>query len=133
MTSSTVRVSAKIITWIHSNPGMIVLQPRYYSFQRTFPIHKYGDWLEIGCMARFFATAVPRATMGNKLALDPRMGCAFSAAARLYCDFHESSAALCLWLMFFLLDIELVAHLAPQHCYIVRFVSSLVDVLFLSI
>ena len=68
-----VGILAKIITRINSNIGMIVLQRRYYSYQRTFPIHKYGVWLEIGCMRRFFVTAIPRATIRNELALDLRM------------------------------------------------------------
>ena len=73
MTSSTVRISTKIITWINRKPWEIVLQHRYYSYERTFPIHEYGVWLEIRCIRQFFVTAVPRATIGNKVALGPRM------------------------------------------------------------
>ena len=59
MTSSTVRISTKITTWIHSNPGKIVFQRRCYSYQRTFSIHEYGVWLEIGCKRRFWSQQLP--------------------------------------------------------------------------
>ena len=34
----------------------------------------YGVWLEMGYIRRFFVTAVSRATIQNKQALDARMG-----------------------------------------------------------
>ena len=46
MTSSTVWISTKMIPRVHSKPGKIVLQHRYYWYQRTFPNHEYGVWLE---------------------------------------------------------------------------------------
>ena len=64
MTSSTVWISTKMIPRVHSKPGKIVLQHRYYWYQRTFPNHEYGVWLDTGCMKRFFVTAVVRATGG---------------------------------------------------------------------
>ena len=64
MTSWTVWISTKMIPQVHSKPGKIVLQHRYYWYQRTFLNHKYGVWLETGCMKRFFVTAVVRATSG---------------------------------------------------------------------
>ena len=51
----------------------MVLQHRYYLYQRTLPMHEYGVWLEIGCIRRFFITALPRATIRNKAALGLKM------------------------------------------------------------
>ena len=73
MTSSTVRISTKIITWIYNNAGKIVLQRRYYSYQRIFLIHEYGVWLEIECIRRFFFTAVPRVTIRSNVILVSRL------------------------------------------------------------
>ena len=73
MTSSTVRISTKIITWIYNNAGKIVLQRRYYSYQRIFLIHEYGVWLEIGCIRRFFFTAVSRVTIRSNVILVSRL------------------------------------------------------------
>ena len=73
MTSSTVRISTKIITWIYNNAGKIVLQRRYYSYQRIFLIHEYGVWLEIGCIRRFFFTAVSMVTIRSNVILVSRL------------------------------------------------------------
>ena len=50
ITPLTVRISAKIITRIHSK-RKIVVQHRYYSYQRTFMFQKYGAPLGRGCIA----------------------------------------------------------------------------------
>ena len=46
-----------------------MLQHRYYLYQRTFPIHEYGVWLEISYMKRFFVTAVYRVTTQSNVIL----------------------------------------------------------------
>ena len=40
----------------------MILQQRYFSYQRTFSFHEYGVWLEKRCMKRFIVIAVARAT-----------------------------------------------------------------------
>ena len=69
MTSSTVRISTKIIPRVHRKPGKIMLQHRYYLYQTTFPINEYGVWLEISYMKRFFVTAVYRVTTQSNVIL----------------------------------------------------------------
>ena len=47
----------------------MILQHRYFSYQRTFPIHEYGVSLEISYMKRFFVTAVYRVTTQSNVIL----------------------------------------------------------------
>ena len=58
-----------MILQVHSKPGKIMLQHRYYLYQRTFPINEYGVWLEISYMKRFFVTAVYRVTTQSNVIL----------------------------------------------------------------
>ena len=69
ITTSTVRISTKIIPRVHSKPGKIMLQHRYYLYQKTFLIHEYGVWLEISYVKKFFVTAVYRVTTQSNVIL----------------------------------------------------------------
>ena len=72
----------------------MVLQHRYYLYQRTLPMHEYGVWLEIGCIRRFFVTAVPRANIRNKVALG--LGMAYNHMPHSTCQCYNCSTAECI-------------------------------------
>ena len=63
----------KAVSRVTIRSNVILERGWYYSYQRTFPIHEYVVWLEIGWIRRFLVIAVPWATIQNKVALDPRM------------------------------------------------------------
>ena len=61
MTSSTVRVLAKILKLKQSDPRMVEFQHWYFLYQGTVSIHKHGTGVDIGCIRRIHLPAVPRA------------------------------------------------------------------------
>ena len=68
-----------------------MLQHRYYLYQRTFPIHEYGVWLEISYMKRFFVTAVYRVTTQSNVILVEGDSSHHYGGATYYCNVPNKS------------------------------------------
>ena len=71
MTSSAVRISAKMVKLKQRESNRFEFQYQYFLYQEAVSIHKYGNGGDMECIRRIHLIAVPRAIDGPGTEVDP--------------------------------------------------------------